>query len=158
MPNYKKFTSKNTAYSGDIKFSYYMQDWIVTFNFALFSAVRADECPINLNFSANQKKLESIDLMVNDNEKYPTKEYLGRISELDFNRDAGDLDSIAIILDDGVEEAFNVPDGLCLSNMSQPEKSWIYEFLKKGKKIKLIVNFMGSAQLPVVRKIFPNIK
>ncbi|MDP3008995.1 MAG: hypothetical protein Q8N30_07995 [Methylococcales bacterium] len=56
----------------------------------------------------------------------------------------------------GIEDAFNIPDGDCISDsLSQAEKSWIDHLFRKGTKVKVYFYSMGSAGLPVIRKISP---
>ena len=116
----------------------------------------AEECPAKVELSHNEKNIIAIHLMTNENGGYTKKSYVGHIAYIDINGSTGDIDGITLKLKNGVEESFNIPDGACVTSMPEAEKSWVYQLIRKGNKVKVDVYLMGSGGIPVVKKISPS--
>ena len=116
----------------------------------------ADECSnTEIELSKNGNKLIAVHFMADD-KNYILKRLVGRIVSLDINASNGGIDSL-VLESKGIEDGFNVPDGHCISDsmLSQAEKGWIDNLFRKGTKVKVYFYSMGSAGLPVIRKISP---
>ena len=99
-----------------------------------------------IEFSESGNKLISVHFMA-DEKDYPLQSSVGKV--ISYSEEG------LIFESEGIEDYFNVPDGYCISELSQAEQSWIYRLFRKGTKVKVDFYLMGSGGLPVVRKVSP---
>jgi hypothetical protein len=115
--------------------------------------IHAECTNTTIELSKKQDKLIAINFMPID-KNYKEEPYTGKVVSLNINSNDGGLDGITLE-SKGIEDYFNIPDGICVASLSQAEQGWVWHLLRKGVKVKVSFYSMGSGGLPVMRKISP---